>query len=272
MRDTSSPKAGVARLFSVIRELSQLPAGGGGLTQIARATGLTQATTHRLLQSLAAEGMVELDPVRKLYRLGVEFFLLAMEASHPGELRLLLGRPALRRLSAALGEHAYLFVRSEGEAICIDRSEGARMPPVLEPPLEIGMRSALSDRGAATLAILAFMPMAERARLLGLQAPQDGSTGAVGDPRIALEHVRQAGHAESGGGAAPTCVAVPIIDRGGRAVAALMIVAAPGRLDPERLPVVIDALQREAGAIGPRLAPFDPLPQRPSPALFATLL
>ena len=50
------------------------------MTQIARSVGLTQATTHRLLQSLMAEGMVEQDERTKLYRLGIDFFALAASA------------------------------------------------------------------------------------------------------------------------------------------------------------------------------------------------
>ena len=60
---TTSPAAtgGVPRVFSVIRALADAQADGARVTQVARNVGLTQATTHRLLQSLIGEGMVEQD-------------------------------------------------------------------------------------------------------------------------------------------------------------------------------------------------------------------
>ena len=61
MTDNITPTAGIPRVFSVIRELTKVHANGGRVTQIARSVGLTQATTHRLLQSLAAEGIVSIS-------------------------------------------------------------------------------------------------------------------------------------------------------------------------------------------------------------------
>ena len=42
-----------------------------------------QGTTHRLLQSLVAEGMVEQDERSKLYRLSMDFFALAAKGNSP---------------------------------------------------------------------------------------------------------------------------------------------------------------------------------------------
>jgi DNA-binding IclR family transcriptional regulator len=270
MRDLGAPKAGIARLFCVVRELSLLPAGGGGLIRIARSAGLTQATTHRLLQSLAAEGLVEQDAGRRLYRLGAGFFALALQASHPGELRLLC-RPALRRLSAGLGESVVLFARSEGDAVCVDRSEGMAATPAPDAAAQPGLRIALG-RDAGPLAILAFLPEAEREQLLRARsaAAHDAATDDTAELRADIDRARQAGHAERRGhgnghrsrvGAA--AVAVPIVDRGGRAVASLAIDTTADRLGPDRLPMVLDRLKQEAAAVGPGIAPFDALPLRP---------
>ncbi|MGF6529047.1 IclR family transcriptional regulator [Variovorax sp. PvP013] len=270
MRDLGAPKAGIARLFCVVRELSLLPAGGGGLIRIARSAGLTQATTHRLLQSLAAEGLVEQDAGRRLYRLGADFFALALQASHPGELRLLC-RPALRRLSAGLGESVVLFARSEGDAVCVDRSEGMAATPAPDAAAQPGLRIALG-RDAAPLAILAFLPEAEREQLLRARsaAAHDAATDDTAELRADIDRARQAGHAERRGHghghrsrAGAAAVAVPIVDRGGRAVASLAIDTTADRLGPDRLPMVLDRLKQEAAAIGLGIAPFDALPLRP---------
>lgn len=266
MRDLGAPKAGIARLFCVVRELSLLPAGGGGLIRIARSAGLTQATTHRLLQSLAAEGLVEQDAGRRLYRLGAGFFALALQASHPGELRAVC-RPALRRLSAGLGESVVLFARSEGDAVCVDRSEGMAATPAPDAAAQPGLRIALG-RDAGPLAILAFLPEAEREQLLRARsaAARDAATDDTTELRADIDRARQAGHAERHGHhsrAGTAAVAVPIVDRGGRAVASLAIDTTADRLGLDRLPMVLDLLKQEAAAIGPGIAPFDALPLRP---------
>ena len=61
MEAASTATGSVPRVFAVIRALSAVQTEGGRVTQLARAVGLTQGTTHRLLQSLVAEGMVEQD-------------------------------------------------------------------------------------------------------------------------------------------------------------------------------------------------------------------
>ena len=82
----------VQRAFSIIRALAESQAKGGRVTHLAKATGLTQATTHRLLQTLSAEGIVEQDPQSKLYRLSIDFFALAARAGDAMDLRALCRR------------------------------------------------------------------------------------------------------------------------------------------------------------------------------------
>src|SRR5437899_1855325 len=161
---TTSPAAtgGVPRVFSVIRALAEAQADGARVTQVARHVGLTQATTHRLLQSLIGEGMVEQDERTKLYRLSIDFFALAAKAGNPGNLRVLC-RPVLLRLCASLGDSIFLLVRSGFEAVCLDRSEGPF--PIRSFTGDVGGRVALGV-GQGALAILAFLPQEEREEVI----------------------------------------------------------------------------------------------------------
>ncbi|MGH8803888.1 MAG: helix-turn-helix domain-containing protein, partial [Polaromonas sp.] len=65
MKSEDGASSSVQRAFSIIRALAGTQAKGGRVTHIAKATGLTQATTHRLLQSLVAEHIVEQDEQSK---------------------------------------------------------------------------------------------------------------------------------------------------------------------------------------------------------------
>ncbi|NVL43876.1 IclR family transcriptional regulator, partial [Pseudomonas syringae pv. actinidiae] len=59
-------------------------------------------------------------------------------------------------------------------------------------------------------------------------------------------------------------LAVPILDRNGRTVAALSVATITDRLGPDRLMTVVELLKREATAIGAKINPFDPSLRRPS--------
>jgi DNA-binding IclR family transcriptional regulator len=64
-------------------------------------------------------------------------------------------------------------------------------------------------------------------------------------------------------------VAVPILDRDGRAVAALSVGTISARLSQDRLPTVVALLQREAESISRKINPFDPTLRRPVSSLAA---
>ena len=267
MATPESAIGAVPRVFALIRALAEAPSEGGRVTQLARSVGLTQATVHRLLQSLRTEGVVEQDANSKLYRLSVDFFALAARAGNPGDLRGLC-RPSLLRLCGSLGDTIFLMVRSGFDAVCLDRSEGPF--PIRSFIGDIGGRVALGV-GQGALAILAFLPEAEREEVIRFNLSRVREYGVYDEVylRTEIERVRQAGYAGRSTGLLEGMagVAVPICDREGRAVAALSVGTIADRLSPDRMPTVVELLKREAAAIGPRINPFDATLRRPSQRL-----
>ena len=254
----------VSRLFAVLRTLGDTVEGGERVTQLAQRIGLSQPTTHRLLRSLLDEGMVEQDARSKRYRLSLEFFALAARAGNTGNLRELV-RPSLLRPSASLGDSLFLLARSGFDAICLDRSEGPF--PIRTFTGDIGGRVALGV-GQGSLAILAFLPEEERDTVIRYNLPRLKDFHLYDEVflRSEVENVRALGYAGRNTGVLQGMagLAVPILDREGRAVAALSVATISDRLGPDRLPTVVDMLKREAALIGPRINPFDPLLRRPS--------
>lgn len=254
----------VSRLFAVLRCLGECPEGGERVTQLARQVGLSQPTTHRLLRSLMDEGMVEQDVLSKRYRLSIEFFALAAKAGNAGNLRDLV-RPGLLRLSASLGDSLFLLARSGFDAICLDRSEGPY--PIRTFTGDIGGRVALGV-GQGSLAILAFLPEEERDTVIRYNLPRLKDFHLYDEVflRSEVENVRRQGYAARNTGALPGMagLAVPILDRTGRAVAALSVATISDRLGPDRLMTVVELLKREASAITAKINPFDPSLRRPS--------
>ncbi|RMR82573.1 IclR family transcriptional regulator [Pseudomonas coronafaciens] len=254
----------VSRLFAVLRCLGDCDEGGERVTQFAQRVGLSQPTTHRLLRSLMDEGMVEQDLLSKRYRLSIEFFALAAKAGNTGNLRDVV-RPSLLRLSASLGDSLFLLARSGFDAICLDRSEGPY--PIRTFTGDIGGRVALGV-GQGSLAILAFLPEDERETVIAYNLPRLKDFHLYDEVflRSEVENVRRQGYAGRNTGALPGMagLAVPILDRSGRAVAALSVATISDRLGPDRLMTVVELLKREATAISARINPFDPSLRRPS--------
>lgn len=257
----------VPRAFAILRHLVATQGEGARVTEVAKAVGLTQATAHRLLQTLIAEGVVEQDERSKLYRPSIEFFALAASAGNATGLRVLC-RPALLRLSASLGDTIFLLVRSGFDAICLDRSEGPF--PIRSFTGDIGGRVALGV-GQGAMAILAYLPEAEREEVIRYNLPRVREFGVLDEVylRTEVERVRQLGYAGRNTGLLEGMagVGVPILDRDGRGVAALSVGTIADRLNPDRLPTVVELLKREAQAIGPRINPFDVTLRRPAQSL-----
>jgi len=260
---------GLQRAFAIVRLLAQAPPEGARVTTLAKSVGLTQATVHRTLKALVAEDVVEQDAGTRRYRLSIGFFVLAARAGNPMNLRELC-RPSLLRLCASLGDTIFVLARSGFDAVCLDRSEGPF--PIRSFTGDIGGRIAMGI-GQGSLAILAFLPEAEREEVIRFNLPRIRELGMFDEVylRTEIDNVRALGFAARNTGLLEGMagVAVPVCDRDGRAVAALSVGTISGRLGSERLPTVVELLKREAQLIGPRINPFDPTLRRPAQSLAA---
>ena len=136
------PVSSLHRAVAIVRALAAGAGTGLRVSQLCQQLGYTQATTHRLLQQLIDEGLVEQPPQGKLYRLSLDFFSLAARAGDHGGLRSLC-RPCLLRLGASLGDSVFLLVRVGFDAVCLDRWEGPF--PVRTFTGDIGGRVPLGD-------------------------------------------------------------------------------------------------------------------------------
>ncbi|MGP3755116.1 IclR family transcriptional regulator [Streptomyces sp. IBSNAI001] len=125
------------------------------LADLARRTGLTKPTVHRLLRGLAGSGFVE-PAEGGSYRAGPRLLGLAAAALDNGPaLRRI--RPVLAELRTRTGLLAHYAVRDGDAAVCLEVSEPAR-----EYALELrpGSRAPLL-LSAPGLAVLAALPPAE---------------------------------------------------------------------------------------------------------------
>lgn len=243
----------VARIALLLRLVGRNPH-GSPLADLVRDSGLTRPTVYRLLGSLAAEGLLEHDPVSHTWRYGPEIFVMGTIAapSYPIEE---LARPALRRLADQTGESAFLSVRRGNETVCLLREEGSF--PIRSFVLHEGVRFPLGVASAG-LAILAALPDAEVDQLLdsgGIVVEPWGERNSPAVIRDNLERTRTAGYAVNPGlilegswgmGAA-------VFDGAGRPAWALSITGIEPRFRPERQEFLGGLLVEEAALITQRL-------------------
>lgn len=266
-----SDEASVSSLHRAVQILKGLAAGaeqgGQRVSDLAKALGYTQATTHRLLQQLVDEGLAEQSAGSKRYALSLDFFALAARAGDTGGLRQRC-RPALLRLGASLGDSVFLLVRAGFDALCLDRWEGPF--PIRSFTGDVGGRVPLGV-GQGSMAILAHLPEAERDEVMRHNVPRIRQLGALDEVWLRTEaaRVQRQGYAAANTGLLEGMagVGVPVFDANGRVVAALSVGTLTARLEGERLPVVVQLLQREARALQQQINPLDRSLRRPAEAL-----
>ena len=80
MDDAQRPQV-IRRVGSLFRAIAALEASGSSTSALARETGLARPTVHRLLVSLAEEGLVDRDQKSGKWSLGPELYLLGSLAA-----------------------------------------------------------------------------------------------------------------------------------------------------------------------------------------------
>jgi len=244
----------VNRIALLLRLVGRNPA-GTPLAEIVRDSGLTRPTVHRLLTSLAAEGLLDHDAVRHTWHYGPEIFVMGTVAAarYPIEE---LARPSLQRLAEETGESAFLSIRRGTETVCLLREEGSF--PIRSFVLHEGVRFPLGVASAG-MAILAYLPEAEVDALLAGSVLADpdafaarwGAGHSLANIRANLERTRVSGYSVNPGlilegswgmGAA-------IFDRGGHPGWALSLTGIEPRFRPERQKMLGQLLLDEASRI-----------------------
>lgn len=236
----------VGRVASLLRLVGKKPE-GSSIAGLVRESGLTRPTVHRLLSSLAAEGLLDHDARSGNWILGPEIFLLRSVAAarFPVED---LARPSLRRLAEETGESAFYSIRRGQEAVCVLREEGSF--PVRSFVLHEGVRFPLGVASAGT-AIMAFLPEEERDAILSGWDQHAGgfATGhSLELVRGNLERTRLHGFAVNPGLVLEGSwgMGAAVFDQLGRPVGALSLTGIEPRFRPERQEFLGKLLMEEA--------------------------
>jgi DNA-binding IclR family transcriptional regulator len=224
------------------------------LAGLVKESGLTRPTVHRLLSSLASEGLLDHDPVSGNWVLGPEILLMGSVASARFPLED-IARPSLRRLAEATGESAFFSIRRGSETVCLLREEGSF--PVRSFVLHEGVRFPLGVASAGT-AILAFLPETEQEELLGNWAGHAGAFAASHTRELVranLARTRLSGYSVNPGLVLEGSwgMGAAVFDAAGRPAWALSLTGIEPRFKPERQEELGGLLMAEAHRITQQL-------------------
>ncbi|WP_094024447.1 IclR family transcriptional regulator [Nocardia cerradoensis] len=147
----------VERAARLLRVLSACEPACASTTELASAANLARPTTHRLLTSLAAEGLVDRDTKTGLWSLGPELYLLGAAAANRYDITH-HARDIVDQLARATGESAFLSAHRGDETVCIMSREGSF--PLRSHVLYEGKRFPLGVASAG-LVILSHLPPRE---------------------------------------------------------------------------------------------------------------
>lgn len=245
----------IARAAALLRLVTASGGDGAPLHDLARSSGLTRSTTHRLLSALRAEGLVDRDEASAHWMPGPELFLMGTVAAARYDVAA-IARDIVRSLAVKTEESAFLSVRRADETVCLVREEGSF--PIRSFVLSEGVRFPLGVASAG-LAILAFLPDHDVDAYLERhpELEQDwGATHGSRPLRTRLAETKERGYAVNPGLIVEGSwgLGAAVFDRSGRPEWALSLTGVGFRFGPDRLPALGRTLLAHAHQLSARIA------------------
>ncbi len=263
----AAPRYGIIALRRGLNILSLLAGADASLsaTQIARATKLHGSTVHRFLVNLEESGYIARDE-RGNYHLGMGCVSLGRAAMNRLDVRRASQR-TLEELNRATRETVHLTIRNGLTAVYVDKFES---PEPLRIFSRVGANVPLHCTAMGKI-FLAYMGAAEQAETLskleytrytsstiGAAAALEGELKLVRKQGYAIDNEEHEAHIK--------CIAGPVLDESGRAVAAFSVTGPAARMDRQRLrefaALVREASQTISRSLGYGAAPVPSGPQR----------
>lgn len=226
------------RAFDVL----ELLAAHNGLTLTEIATGLDQspATMHRVLATLEARDVVEMDPINQSWHIGAAAYRIGSAFLH-GSGVVERSRPAMRRLMEQTGETSNLGIEMNGQVMFIGQVETNETIRAFFPP---GTVSPMHASGIGK-ALLSRYSDDQMDQFLKDHELEQFTSKTVIQPE-AIKADLKAAHAKGWAfddeekATGMRCVAAPILNIYGEAIAGISVSGPTSRMSGERIDEIAD--------------------------------
>jgi len=232
-------------------------ADGAALTDLADQSGMAPSTVHRLLTSLSQHGMVSHDGETGAWIIGVKAFEIGTAYLRFRKLGT-ISRPFLKQLMEGCGETANIAIEDSGDVVFISQVEShAPMRAFFRP----GRRGPIHASGIGKAILSTWQDSRIEALLAGrtLQHFTDKTRDTVPTLLEDIARIRMRGWSidDEEHTLGMRCVAAPIFDEYGEAVAGISVSGPAVRLPDEKVeafgPVIRAAAEGVTKAMGGRV-------------------
>jgi IclR family acetate operon transcriptional repressor len=206
---------------------------GKALSQIADEMGQSPATVYRILVTLETRGLVEFEGREQLWHIGPRAFIIGAKFLRRTSL-VDRARPVMRRLMERTGETANLGVERGGQVLFLSQVETHASIRAFFPP---GTLSQMHASGIGK-ALLAHMEAGRRNRLLAREQLTKFTDRTITDVDALLEDlltIRERGYSldDEERNVGMRCIAAPVFDFNGEAVAGISVSGPASRVSRE---------------------------------------
>lgn len=220
-----------------------------GLVEIGKKVGLSKGTTYRLVYTLQSRGFIVQDPITGKYRLGPKAFEVGSVALSQMELRR-IARPFLEELRNITGETVHLVIQDKGEVLYLDKIDS---PRAIRIRSFIGQRLPMHSTGVGK-ALLAELPDSEvmyicKMKGMPRQTPKTITTPEQLYKDLALTRARGYALDDEENEEGLRCIAVPIRDYTGKAIASISISGPTTRIKDDLIPELARQVRETANKI-----------------------
>jgi DNA-binding IclR family transcriptional regulator len=212
----------VERALILLRYIVDNP-DGLSIREVSRELGYSPATVQKLVTALNTQGYVVQDKLTERYHLGPEAVQLGLAALSRLEVRR-IARPHLEALSAEAGETVFLAIARGDHAIYIDKVVSSQ-PIRMDAPLGVNRPYNCTAVGKVLLAGMSEGDIEQLAKKGMFEQRTEHSIVDLSALKSELEQVRTQGwaHDNEEYAAGVVCVAAPVLDHEGNAIAAVTV-------------------------------------------------
>jgi IclR family KDG regulon transcriptional repressor len=228
-----------------------------GVTEIARELGMQKSTVFRLLATMQEFGFVRKAKTGTGYRLGIRLFELGNVVAATFDLRD-IALTYLHKISARTGETVHLGIINERDVIFIENVTGRNM---LKSSVLLGERFPLYCTGVGKT-IFGFRPLRERKEIINkidFIKFTDNTIVNLEAFEVEMELTRRRGYAvdDMEHEVGVRCIAAPIWDSSGQAVASLSISGPSIRITHAKIPELAQLVVKTTREISKELGAPD---------------